>query len=298
MQTKLMRSWLFVPGHQQRMIDKAMGLQVDAIIFDLEDGVPASEKEDARRRIHAAVDQRAHPQALFVRVHPAQSSELSADLTAVAHPGLHGLVLPKAESPDDVHRVDAMVEERETESGLEPGTIRLVPLIETAKGLIQAPAIAGSCARLSGLMFGDQDFALDLGMLGAGQTSMPEHLYARSAVVVAAASQNLQAIDRACVGVHELDVLHTDARQARELGFTGKALIHPGQIRTIHEVFTPTPDEIECARRLIEAFERAGHEDRGAVLVDGRMVDRPVVERARRILEASQVWKTGETPSE
>jgi citrate lyase subunit beta/citryl-CoA lyase len=290
MQVSLIRSWLFVPGHQQRMIEKSMGLQVNAVIFDLEDGVPPNKKESARSLINAALGRRADRPSLFVRVHEAQSSALVEDLLATVNPGMDGLVLPKVESPEDIQRVDAMLQDREIETGLGRGTIRLVAMIESAKGLIHAPGIAASSSRLVGLMFGAEDFALDLGFLDAGQNRAPEYLYARSSLVVAAASRNLQAIDRVCVNVHEPEVLLADSRQARELGFTGKALIHPDQIRTIHEVFTPTPGEIEYARRLVEAFEKADPGGRGIVLVDGRMVDRPVAERARRMLEAWHEW--------
>ena len=275
------------------MIDKALGLPVDAVIFDLEDGVPAEQKETARNQIRAAVDRRGDGPEQFVRVRPACGGDLAGDVAEVVRPGLRGLVLPKVESSDDVCRADEVVSDREANSGLELGAIRFVALIESARGLIQAPAIAASCPRLEALMFGGEDFALDLGILTPPQMPAPEHLYARSSLVVAAASQNLQAIDRVCVSVYDQNTLCRDATLARQLGFTGKALIHPDQIHTIHEVLTPTSAEIEKARQLVETFEKNAREDGGAVLIDGRMVDRPVVERARRMLQASTTWNSG-----
>ena len=282
---RIMRSWMFVPGHQQRMIDKAYGLKLDVVMFDLEDGVPPGEKNTARAMMGGTLDRSSSGMLRFVRIHPAGSREMEVDLPAVIRPGLDGLTLTKVSCPEDVLRVSAILDQREGQAGLQRGSVRLLATIESARGLIQAPAIAASSPRLVGLMFGAEDFAMDLGMLNVRQGDAGDFLYARSALVVAAASGGLQAIDRVYLDIRNPAGLKKDTQFARDLGFTGKALIHPGQIEVVESVFRPTDAEVEHARRVVEAFEAAEATGAGAVAVDGQMVDLPVVERARRVLQ-------------
>ena len=282
---RIMRSWMFVPGHQGRMIDKAYGLKLDVAMFDIEDGVPPGEKDTGRAMMAETLARPSSGMLRFVRIHPAGSEEIEADLAAVIRPGLDGLTLTKVHCPDDVSHVSAILDAREEGAGLERGSVRLLATIESARGLIQGPAIAASSPRLVGLMFGAEDFAMDLGLFNVRQGEAGDFLYARSALVVAAASENLQAIDRVYLDIRNPAGLEQDTRLARDLGFTGKALIHPAQIEVVETVFRPTDAEIEYARRVVEAFEEAEAEGAGAVAVDGQMVDLPVVERARRALE-------------
>ena len=288
---RIMRSWMFVPGHQRRMIDKAYELKLDVAIFDLEDGVPPAEKNTARAMMPETLDRPSGPfrdqggMLRFVRIHPVGTKEIEVDLPAVIRPGLDGLTLTKVNCPEDVTRVSAILDAREAQMGLERGSVRLLATIESARGLIQAPAIAAASPRLVGLMFGAEDFAMDLGLFNVRQGEASDFLYARSALVVAAASEGLQAIDRVYVDIRNPAGLEQDTRLARDLGFTGKALIHPAQIDVVEKVFRPTDAEFEYARRVVDAFEAAEADGAGAVAVDGQMVDLPVVERARRVLQ-------------
>ena len=282
---RIMRSWMFVPGHQRRMIDKAYNLKLDVAMFDIEDGVPPGEKDTARAMMAETLARPSTGMLRFVRIHPAGTKAIEADLPAVIQPGLNGLTLTKVHCPEDVLRVSAILDEREEAAGLQRGSVRLLATIESARGLVQAAAIAASSPRLVGLMFGAEDFAIDLGMFNVRQGEAGDFLYARSALVVAAASEGLQAIDRVYVDIRNPAGLEQDTRFARDLGFTGKALIHPAQIEVIEKVFHPTDAEVEYARRVVAAFEAAEAEGAGAVAVDGQMVDLPVVERARRALQ-------------
>ena len=282
---RMMRSWMFVPGHQQRMIDKAYGLKLDVAMFDLEDGVPPSEKNTARAMMAETLARPSSETLRFVRIHPAGTKEIAADLPAVIRPGLDGLTLTKVNCPEDVLRVSAVLDAREEQAGLQRGSVRLLATIESARGLVQAAAIAASSPRLVGLMFGAEDFAMDLGMFNVRQGEAGDFLYARSALVIAAASEGLQAVDRVYLAIRNPTGLEADTRLARDLGFTGKALIHPAQIGVVESVFRPTDAEVEHARRVVEAFEAAEATGVGAVAVDGQMVDLPVVERARRVLQ-------------
>ena len=277
---KAMRSWLFVPGHRQRMIEKAFGLSPDVVILDLEDGVPPRSKDDARGTVAAALGRVPEGVTPFVRVHATGSPELRADLRALSGAGLQGLVLPKVQGPNDVLEMHRWLDGHETSVDVPSGTIRLLATIESAGGLVQAPAIATATPRLAGLMFGAEDFALDMGLFSHPGQGLFD--YARSALAVAAASGRIRAIDKVFTDVRDSDGLALEARRARDLGFSGKAVIHPDQVGAVNEIFSPTGDEVTRARRIVTAF---GCQTEGAAVVDGRMVDRPVLEQARRILD-------------
>ena len=284
----IMRSWMFVPGHRQKMIDKARGLELDAAVLDLEDGVPPAEKDAARTRVSEVIGQwRPGPQC-FVRTDAADTKAIEADLDAVVRPGLAGVVLPKVEKADDLRKVDTMLREREKNASMDPGAVQLIAIIESTRGVIFAPEIAAACKRTAGLLFGSEDFALDLGLLTVDQAEAGQMLYARSAVAIAAASQGLQAIDRVYLDVTDPKGLRADAARGRELGFTGKALIHPDQIGVVHECLDPTPRQLEHAQRVVDAFDRAEAQGDGSTTVAGQLVDLPIVEKARRVLESQR----------
>ena len=292
---QILRSWLFVPGNQSKMIKKASTLDVDVLIYDLEDSVPLGEKETARQLVAAALQPARGRSLRYVRV-PADDSGLGDYLRAVVRPGLDGLVVPKVQSPVDVQRLDASLAERELATGREVGSIRLLATIESARGLLAAPAVAGACSRLMGLFFGAEDFALDLGIPDVGEGSTDQMLYARSAIAIAAASCQLAAIDRVVTEFRSTRRLAVDARRARQLGFRGKAVIHPCQIECVHDVFSPSVDEVEKARQVINAFETAVRDGMGSTQVDGTMVDLPVVQKARRIVALDGALNRSPTP--
>lgn len=285
---RLLRSWIFVPGNRQRFIDKALGLGADAFFLDLEDGVPPGEKPQARTLVAEALARPAGGPLRFVRVNAVGSSWFQEDIQAVLQPGLAGICIPKVERPDDVAAVAAHLEEHERRSGKASGSVRIVASIESARGLLQAPAIADSNARLLALMMGAEDFALDLGLATRREREARELLYARSALVIAATAANRVAIDGVFPQLDDDEGLLADAWQARRLGFRAKSTFHPKQIEVLNRVFTPSPDEVAYAERVVEAFQKAISHGEGAVAVGGQLVDRPVVERAQRLLESVQ----------
>ena len=269
------RSLLFVPGHRRDMVDKALGLaELDVALLDLEDGVPPAEAANARRLV-AEVTRAPMRRRVFVRVHPV-GPELYADLAAIG-PAVEAVVLPKVQNPDDVRVAED-----------EFARVGIVPSIETAAGLLAAPSIARASPRVAGLMFGGEDFARDLGLPLVRTDEAQELLFARSATVVAAAGARVPAYDSVWTDISDLDGLRAQSAQARRLGFTGKTIIHPSHVAIVNAAFTPTADEIALARRVVAAFEEALASGRGAVAVDGEMVDAPVVERARRVLDLAR----------
>ena len=283
----LKRSWMFVPGHRQRMIDKALGLDADVIMLDIEDGVAPGEKDTARRLIAEALGRERLPEsaARFVRVNAIGHARMDSDLDAVVRPGLDGLVLPKVETAQEVLKVESVLKEREPALKIERGSVRLLIAIENPRGLLNAAAIASVSPRVIGLMFGAEDFGREMGLPTRREREAQEMLYARSAMVVAAASAHVQAVDGVWVDLKDNEGLLGFARQSRRLGFSGMSLIHPSQIEPINTIFSPTAEEIAYARAVLEAFEEANARGDGSISFGGQLIDKPIVERARRTLE-------------
>jgi citrate lyase subunit beta / citryl-CoA lyase len=287
----LKRSWMFVPGHRQKMIDKALGLNVDAIMLDIEDGVAPNEKDTARKNIAESLGREkiAGSPARFVRINAIGHARMDADIEAVVRPGLEGLVLPKVETAEEVKQVEAILGAREPGLNMPAGGVKLLVAIESPRGLLHAPAIAGCSSRVVGLMFGAEDFGRELGLPTSREGEARDMLYARSAMVIAAASAHVQAVDGVWVDLKDAEGLIGFARQSRRLGFSAMSLIHPSQIDPINTLFSPTPEEIDYAQRVVNAFEEANARGDGSIAFGGQLIDRPIVERARRTLEMAKL---------
>jgi len=284
---QLKRSWMFVPGHREKMIDKALGLNADAIMLDIEDGVAPSEKDTARKCIAEALGREKAPNApaRFVRINSIGHERMDADLAAVVRPGLEGLVCPKVETPEEVQKVDSILKAREPALKMPSAGIALLIAIESPRGLMNAAAIAAASPRVCGLMFGAEDFGRELGLPTFREGEARDLLYARSALVIAAASAHVQAVDGVWVDLKDTEGLIAFARQSRRLGFSGMSLIHPSQIEPINSQFSPTSEEIAYAEKVLKAFEEANARGDGSIALGGQLIDRPIVERARRTLE-------------
>lgn len=297
---ELKRSWMFVPGHRQKMIDKALAINADAIMLDIEDGVAPSEKDTARKLIGEALGRERAPKApaRFVRVNAIGHERMDADLEAVLRPELDGLVLPKVETAEEVLKVESVLKMLEPEHKIARGSVRLLIAIESPRGLLNAPAIAASSPRVVGLMFGAEDYGREMGLPTKREGEAQDLLYARSAIAVAAASAHVQAIDGVWVDLKDTDGLNRFALQSRRLGFSGMSLIHPSQIDPINAVFSPTPEEIEYAKQVVQAFEEANARGDGSVAFGGQLIDRPIVERARRALDMAKTLGIDIKPKE
>jgi citrate lyase subunit beta/citryl-CoA lyase len=292
----LKRSWMFVPGHRQKMLDKALGLNADAIMLDIEDGVAPNEKDTARQLIGEALGRAKAPNspARFVRINAIGHARMDADLEAVVRPGLEGLVLPKVETVDEVRKVDAILNEREPRLQMTSGGVKLLIAIESPRGLLNAPAIAACSPRVIGLMFGAEDFGRELGLPTSREGEARDMLYARSAMVVAAASAHVQAVDGVWVDLKDPEGLVGFARQSRRLGFSGMSSIHPSQIDPINTLFSPTPEEVNYAEQVVNAFAEANARGDGSIALGGQLIDRPIVERARRTLEMAKTLRVSQ----
>jgi citrate lyase subunit beta/citryl-CoA lyase len=286
-----MRSAMFVPGHRQRFVDKALGgLGADVFLFDLEDGVPPAEKQAGRDLLAETLGRPRQPgDALrYVRVNGIGSDRLPPDLDAVVRPGLDGLCLPKVDTAEQIREVDGLVAAREAAAGLVAGSVRYIVAIESPRGLLNAYAIATASPRVAALMFGAEDFGLELGLPTHREGEASELIYARSSMVTAAAAASIQSIDGVWPDIQDAEGLAADCLRARRLGFTGKSLIHPGQIDAINAAFSPTEGELDYARRVVEAFDAAMARGDGSIAFGGQLIDRPIVERARRTLAMAE----------
>lgn len=286
----LIRSWMFVPGHRQRMIDKAFGLNADAIMLDIEDGVAPNEKDAARRNIAESLGRTKAPgtPARYVRINAIGHPRMNADLAAVVRPGLEGLVCPKVDTPDEVRNLDAILNDKEPKNGIAKGSIRLLIAVESPKGLLNAPAIAAASARIVGIIFGAEDFGREIGLPTVREGEARDLIYARSAIVIAAASAHVQAVDGVWVDLNDGAGLLNFAKQSRQLGYSGMSCIHPAQVDAINKTFSPTAEEIDYCQKVLQAFEEANARGDGSIAFGGQLIDRPIIERARRTIDLAK----------
>ena len=278
-----LRSWLFVPGNQPRMLAKAPTLGADVLLFDLEDSVPLAEKPRARELVAEAIRGLVGKNGLplYVRVNALQTGHCADDVAAVAVPGLVGIMLPKADSAERVAEAESLLARAEA-AGLAKGTLKIVPIVETALGLVRAFEIASASARVAAVAFGAEDFALDMGLIRTREAD--ELALARQTVAIAARAAGVGALDMVYPWVDDEPGLIASAESGRRMGYRSKQVVHPRQVAIVNRLLGSSPEEVAWAERVVAAYAAAEAGGRGAVSLDGNMIDRPVVERARRIL--------------
>jgi citrate lyase subunit beta/citryl-CoA lyase len=279
-----LRSFLFAPGNHPRRVEKALTLEADAVILDLEDAVAIAEKP-ATRAVVAAACAQPRTGLLYVRVNAADTEFCHGDFNAIVRAGLDGIILPKVESAATLQTIDWLLTNLERERGLPVAGIDLIPIIETAKGLRDIDAIICAGTRVKHCAFGAGDFTLDVNMIWSRAES--ELAYARARVVTASRAAEIEApLDTVWVDLRDEEGLEDSTRQALALGFQGKMCIHPNQVGVVNRVFTPTNAEIDFAERVVAAFAQAETEGSAAIQLDGKFIDYPIVYRAQRTLDA------------
>jgi citrate lyase subunit beta/citryl-CoA lyase len=278
---------MFVPGARPDLLEKAGRYPTDAICLDLEESVLPADKARARELVRPAVQWLAgEGRAVHVRLNPIGSGLTRDDVAAVVQPGLGAVLLAKADSPQDVRAVDVLLREFELAADVKPGTVELIVAIESTRALLRCEAISQASTRIAALMLGGEDFAFDLGVQRSRDAVELQH--PRAVVATCARAAGMLAFDTPWADIQDADGLEADARRARALGFDGKYIIHPGQIEPVHRVFSPSDDDLAAARRVLEAWDQAQASGLGAVQLDGRMIDRPIAERARRTIQQAQ----------
>lgn len=291
------RSMLFVPGNSPAMLLNADIHQADAIILDLEDAVSPTEKDAARILVRNAVSAlHYYGTEVIVRVNPLDSGYTRDDLEAVVPLGPSLIMPTKVAGADDIRAIAAMMTEIERAHGQEDGTVGLMPLLETAEGVLNAYFIAKADKRVKALFLGAEDLTSDLQAVRSKASQ--EINYARGHIVMAARAAGVDVYDTPFTDVNDDEGMETDAQFARSLGFTGKSAISPRHVATINNVFSPSLKDIDYAREVMAVIEEAKRLGKGAISLRGKMVDKPIVDRARRVLEAAEALGLGGTRRE
>ena len=279
---RLLRSLLFVPGNNARFIEKAKILTADIICFDLEDSVPTEEKKSARNLIKNVLTNRSQYRAeVYVRTNSPTSGMILADLAEIVQKGIDGIVIPKVNDANEITKIEKILISLEKKRKLKP--IELMPSIESAAGVVNAYRIASSSERVSALVFGVFDLLNDLGVEYTKQAEGAR--YSRSKIPIDAKAAGKYAIDAIWQDLNDTVGLKQDCLVARNLGYSGKSIIHPDQIEATHRVFHPTPTEIEWAKKVIESYSLAKKKKKGATKIDGKMIDEVHVKRAKTLLD-------------
>jgi citrate lyase subunit beta/citryl-CoA lyase len=278
-----MRTLLFVPAQRESMVEKARQVPADVICLDLEDAVPPAEKPAARARLRASIEAlQAAGKTVHVRVNHLDTGLTKDDLAAAVGPGLSGLLFPKAKGAAQIRELDVQIREQELHNGVKPGTVALIPMIESARAVLRCEEIALASTRIAGLALGGEDYAADLGV--ARTPAANELEYARRVIVHCAVVYGLQPLDGIYTTLHDEPGLVADARYVRSIGMKGKYVIHPEQVEPVNQVFSPTAAELDVARKIVSAYDEAMGRGLGVIDVDGQMVDVPVANRARDLL--------------
>ncbi len=283
---RLRRSLLYVPGNMPSMLQNIPVFRADSIIIDLEDAVPVTEKDAARRLVRRFLDR--HPQRdkeILVRINALDTAWGHDDLREVLPALPDGIRLPKADSPEIVERLDTLLTEHEEGLGIPVGRFCVLPSIESAAGVIASIDIARASSRLIGLAFGAEDYtaSMEIERSKTGE----ELLNARARIVWAAKAAGIQAIDTIYADVADMEGFRRETELVKALGYTGKSLVNPRQIEIVHEVFAPKEEEVAWALQVVDAIQRARAMGTGVIALRGKMVDAPVVKRALRTLRTA-----------
>jgi len=289
----MIRSFLFVPGDSERKLEKSAGAGADAVIVDLEDSVSAENRPRARELAREYIDGR---EDVWLRINPVDSGEAMADLQAVMPAAPSGIVLPKARSADDATRLATKLDELESRFGIAAGQTRILPLCtERPRALFSLDSYVGATPRLAGLTWGAEDLSAALGARasrGEDGNWLPPYELARSLCLFAAAAAEVPAIDTVYTDFRDASGLASYAARAARDGFTGMLAIHPAQLKTINDAFSPSDDDVQRAERIIALFR--DNPGAGTLALDGEMIDKPHLVQARRIVGLAKRLKTTE----
>ncbi len=280
---ELLRTVLSVPGNRENMIEKSRHLKADVVVLDLEDSVPEEEKPRARKIVQEWLPKvTGNGSKIYVRVNPLDSGFAKDDLEAVIFPGIDGISQPKPSTGQEIQKVAEIVTRLEKERGIPEDHVKILPWVETAKGIINAYEIASASPRVIGIIFGANDLVLETGMI----RSEDEHelIYPRTKIVIAARAAGVLAIDTPFNNFKDEFGLIKETNLARSLGFDGKFVIHPDQVDTVNRIFRPTENEVAHAVKVLDAFQAARLKGFASASLDGRMIDIPIAQRALKIV--------------
>lgn len=282
----ILRSLIFVPSNSKRFIEKAKALNADIICFDLEDSVPFNEKTTARQAIVDVLAKKAEYRSnIYIRINSLESGLAFSDLNSIIQEGVDGIVVPKVNDKEEVNQIEHLTSSLEKERGIEKDSIKLMPSIESAKGVVNAHSIAKSVERINALVFGVFDFLYDM-HLDYVEDDEVGYQYARAKIPVDARAAGVAALDGIWQKVHDIEGLRNDASIARRLGYSGKTIIHPSHIDPVHKIFMPSKNEIEWAKKVLQALREPMEigDGKGAIKLEGKMIDAAHYKQAKAIL--------------
>ena len=280
---RLLRSLLFVPGNNLRFLEKAKTLSADIVCFDLEDSVQLEEKKSARNIIKGELERRTdYKSEIYVRTNSPMSELIGEDLAAIVQEGIDGIVIPKVNNASEIKKIEKVLANLEKKQKLKP--IELMASIESTEGVVNAYSIASASNRISSLIFGVFDLLNDLGIEYTKQAEGAK--YARAKIPIDARAAGKYALDAIWQDLNDEPGLEQDCTMARNLGYTGKTIIHPNQIQTTHRIFYPTSSEVEWAKKVIDAYVSAKEKKKGATKVEGKMIDEVHFKRAQTLLQS------------
>jgi citrate lyase beta subunit len=281
------RALLYTPGDDPHKIRKATSLDVDCVCLDIEDGVALNRKEIARETLAKSLSTLEFGRSeRLVRINPVGSSFVEDDLRMVLPVQPDGIVIPKIQTAQEIKWVSDQISKKEKQCSWPKESIALIAIVESALAFVNLREIATASTRLEALIFGAEDLAADLG--AERSLSGWEVFYARSAIVTHATAYGLQAIDMVNIDFHDMNRLRAQTNMGVKMGFAGKQVIHPDQVRLVQEAFTPSEEKILEATKLLEEFELQQQAGRGAFAINGKMIDAPLIRSAQSILERAR----------
>jgi len=282
----LFRSLIFVPGNNPRFLEKAKSLSADIVCFDLEDSVPDKEKKKARTLIKNALKKRSQYSAsIFARTNSPDSNKIEADLKEIVHKGVDGIVIPKVNSAKEIKKIEKTISSLEKKRKIRG--IRLIPSIESALGVINCYEIASSSKRIDAIVFGIFDLLNDVGIEYTKGNPLGAK-YSRYKVPVAATAAGVFAIDGIWQDIKDTSGLKKDCEIGKSLGYTGKSVIYPDQVKTVHKIFHPNKTEVAWAKKVCNIYKKSSKKGKGATVIDGKMIDEVHYKRAKALLEISK----------
>jgi len=288
----ILRSLMFVPGHNEKLLEKAAKSNADALALDIEDSVlPVFNKETARARILRAISKGIFEnRLLFPRINDRESGLLLKDITALTVRGISGFIIPKVLQGNDIYFIDKLLETIEYEKGFEIGKFKIIPLIETASAVLNAQEICLASDRVIAIAFGCEDFIADLE--GVHDLAGNSLFTARALIALAARATGVIPIDTVHVNVHDLEDLEKNLKIAKGLGFEGQLVLHPKEIDLVNKYYSPSQEEVEEAREMLDLFEQAQENNKGVAIINGKFIGPPMVIAAKKVIERN--WKIRE----
>ena len=282
-QTYLMRSLMFVPAHNQKLLDSSLRRDADVLLLDIEDSVPIVDKQQARENIREFVTRpESQGKLIFPRVNDRESGELLKDLYQLTIPGITGFMYPKSTKEEDIYFVGKLLETIEYEKHIPVGTFKLIPLIETAGAIVEIKQICTACNRVIAVAFGCEDYVTDLG--GKHDAEGQSIFYARNAIVNAARATGVLPIDTVHIKVHDLEDLEKNLILSKNLGFEGMLVLNPKELPLVNQYFSPSDEEVAWAEEMVQLTAEAKKEGKGVAVKEGKFIGPPMLKMAEKIL--------------